>query len=169
MRLECKPILEMVVNVFSKSLSKGKHYNYMTSFALSFYLEDLNLMTPTSLPQAFVTHSKILQWTTKCCYHCSSHTWSHNRFIVKIKHIISQFLFDFTTTLFIFKTRNPPWGVHLHLLKGFMDQILIIFNLTTRRATCQSFSFWLKVCKCKVWCSTFNFVKNHIFKFHWEV
>jgi hypothetical protein len=45
----------MVVNVFTKSLSKGKHYNYMTSFALSLYLEDLDLVTPTSLPQAFVT------------------------------------------------------------------------------------------------------------------
>jgi hypothetical protein len=27
----------------------------MTSFALSLYLEDSNLVTPTSLPQAFIT------------------------------------------------------------------------------------------------------------------
>lgn len=55
MRLECKPILEMVANVFTKSLFKYKHYNFMTSFALSLYLKDSNLVTPFSLPQAFIT------------------------------------------------------------------------------------------------------------------
>jgi len=145
-RLECKSIFKMVVNVFTKSLPKSKHYNYMTSFALSLYLEDLDLVTPISLPQAFDTCvediPRFVIIDTKYCYHCSSHTWSHNRLIVKI---ISQFLFDLTTTLFIFKTKNPPWGgVYLHLLKGFMDEILITFNLTTRWATCQSFSFFIK-------------------------
>jgi len=45
----------MVSNVFTKILSKGKHYNYMTSFPLSFYLEDSNLVTRTSLLRAFIT------------------------------------------------------------------------------------------------------------------
>jgi hypothetical protein len=45
----------MVANVFTKSLSKGKQYNYMTSFALSLHLEDLDLVTPTSFPRAFIT------------------------------------------------------------------------------------------------------------------
>ncbi len=45
----------MVANVFTKKLSKGKHYNYMTSFAVSLYLEDSNLVSPTSLPWAFIT------------------------------------------------------------------------------------------------------------------
>jgi hypothetical protein len=163
----------MVANVFTKSLFKGKHYNYMTSFALFLYLEESNLVTPTSLLRAFITCVEDIprfynepQSFVIIVLHTFDHIIGSQ---LKSNILFPNFYLILLPHFSFLKLEILHEGVHLHLLKGFMDQISVTFNLTTRQATCQSFSFLLKTCKCKVWCNTFNFVKNHILNFHWEV